>query len=498
VTPTRHIAVDLGAESGRVMLGTVGTNSLSIEEIHRFPNTPLRTEAGLHWNIPALFSGVREGLCKVTERGLPVASVSCDSWGLDYVLLDAWNRMIEPVFHYRDSRTQAGVKILLEKMKWEAIFAETGVQFMPINTAFQLAAETPIRITRAAKLLPIGDAFNWMLSGVGCAEVSLASTTQLYKPRARAWSPTMLKAVGIAPVKMPPLATAGTRLGNLLPKLAEETGLGPIEVIATCSHDTAAAVAATPVASKPGAPAQRFGTPNWAYLSSGTWSLMGVEVAEPVITDMSRSLNFTNEIGFANSVRLLKNLSGLWLVQECRRSWARAGKELDYDALTKLAAGAKPFASLVNPADPRFLAPSDMPAAISEFCDATGQAAPGTFGAYVRCVLESLALLYRRTLREIELLTGTRVGVLHVVGGGSKNDLLNQFTANACGVPVRAGPSEATAIGNVLVQAIATGTLCSLEAGRDLALRSSNIRTFAPRDRAEWDRAAARFGKLRA
>jgi len=496
MTTTHHLAVDLGAESGRVMLGTVGTDRLSLEEVHRFSNVPLRTDAGLHWNIPALFSGVKEGLSKAGERGIPIASVSCDSWGLDYVLLDAWNKTIEPVFHYRDARTKAGVKTLLAKLKWEDIFAETGVQFMPINTLFQLAAETPGRLARAAKVMPVGDAFNWMLSGVGRAEASLASTMQLYKPRARAWSPTLLKAVGLAPSKMAPLVSAGTRLGKLLPKLAEETGLGPIEVIATCSHDTGAAVVAVPAVGGTQNSKPDIRNPSWAYLSSGTWSLMGVEVVEPVITDVCRSLNFTNEIGFANSVRLLKNISGLWLVQECRRSWARAGKELDYDTLTSLAAEAKPFNSLINPADPRFLAPSDMPAAISEFCEVTGQPVPGTFGAFIRCALESLALLYRRTLRELEMLTGTRVGVLHVVGGGSKNELLNQFTANACGVPVHAGPAEATAVGNILVQAIALRTIYSLDAGRDLVRRSFGVRAFTPRDRQDWERVSQRFERL--
>jgi rhamnulokinase len=496
MNPTHHIAIDLGAESGRVVLGTAGTQRISIEEVHRFPNTPLRTDGGLHWDIPALFDGVRAGLAKAAARKLPVSSVSCDSWGLDYVLLDAWNRIIEPVFHYRDARTRAGVETVLAKHKWEDIFAGTGIQFMPINTLFQLAAEPPERLSRAAKFLLIGDAFLWMLSGAARAEVSLASTTQLCAPRAREWSPTLLKAVGLPANKLPPLVSSGARLGKLLPPLAKETGLGPIEVIATCSHDTAAAVAAVPVAQGTRGTKPDPRRPAWAYISSGTWSLMGVEVAEPVITDLSRSLNFTNEIGYANTVRLLKNLSGLWLVQECRRSWARAGKDLDYAELTRLAAAAKPLQSLIHPTDPRFLSPADMPAAISEYCEATGQPAPGSFGAFVRCCLESLALLYRKTLREIELLTDARIGVIHVVGGGSKNDLLNQFTANACGVPVRAGPGEATALGNVLVQAITLGTIYSLEAARDLVLRSSDIRTFAPRDRAEWGRAAMRFDKL--
>ncbi|MBI3875279.1 MAG: rhamnulokinase [Verrucomicrobia bacterium] len=471
------------------MLGTLRNGRLAVEELHRFPNVPLKTDACLHWDVPALFGGVKEGLKKAAALGEPIASVSCDSWGLDCVLLDEREQIISPTFHYRDARTERGVKALLAKVPWETVFAETGIQFMPINTLFHLAAESPERLARTAKVLPIGDAFNWMLCGAARAEVSFASTTQLYNPRTRDWSPVLLDAVGLCAEKFPPLVPPGTRLGRLLPEISDETGLGPIEVIATCSHDTGAAVAAVPASlnSEP---------PSWAYLSSGTWSLMGVEITVPVITDRSRELNFTNEIGFANSVRLLKNIGGLWLVQECRRAWARAGQDFDYATLTALASAAPPFAALINPADARFLAPENMPATIAEFCRETGQSEPRTPGAFIRCALESLALLYRRTLRQIEELLGTRIERLHVVGGGSKNALLNQLAANACGVPVFAGPAEATAIGNILVQAIALGQLPSLAAAREVVRNSTAIQVFRPCDTAKWDEAAVLFEKF--
>jgi rhamnulokinase len=316
-------------------------------------------------------------------------------------------------------------------------------------------------------------------------EESLASTTQLYDPRTRTWSGQLLEALGLPAEIFPPVIPSGVVLGGLRPELAGETGLRDLEVVASCSHDTGAAVAAVPASGQ-----------NWAYLSSGTWSLMGVESPVPVINDASRQLNFTNEIGYGGSVRLLKNIIGLWLVQECRREWAKAGAAYDYGALTRLASEAPPFVSLINPADQRFIAPGDMPGRIAAMCQETGQPVPATPGAYLRCILESLALLYRRTLGRVEQLVGQKVERLHIVGGGSRNTLLNQFSANALQIPVLAGPVEATALGNLLVQAIALGHLKSLAEARQVLRQSFELELVEPADQDQWEEAYARFERI--
>jgi rhamnulokinase len=483
---SHHLACDLGAESGRVMLGTLADGKLSVEEIHRFPNTPLQQAGQMCWDIPALFGEIKAGLKKAGARKLPIASISADSWGVDYILRDVNGLILSPTFHYRDARTAEGVKRAYAKTDWTTVFAETGIQFMPINTIFQLAAETPERLAKAHQLLNIGDAFNFLLSGVARAEQSLASTSQLYNPHTKTWSQRLIDSLGLPPKLFPPIVTSGTRLGPLRPELARETGLPEsVEVIATCSHDTGCAVAAVPVAGE-----------DWAYLSSGTWSLMGIEILEPVITDASRDLNFTNEIGYGGAVRLLKNIIGLWLVQECRRNWASAGREYDYNTLTQLAGKAPAFISLIDPADPRFMSPREMPEKIAAYCRETGQPAPADAGACVRCILESLALFYRHTLVQIEQLTGRKIRRLHVVGGGSRNPLLNQFIANALGLPVIAGPAEASAMGNLLIQAIALGQLPSLSAAREVVRNSTVIETVQPQDTAAWQSAYARMENL--
>ena len=467
------------------MLGTMAQDKLSLKEIHRFPNTPVKAGSSLHWNVDALFHELRAGLKKAAARKLPLASISTDSWGVDYILYDESGAMMPPVWHYRDARTAQGVANAKARATWETIFAETGIQFMALNTIYQLAAEPPERLVRARHLLLIGDAFNFWLSGVLKTEESLASTSQLYNPRTRSWSKELLTALNLPEKLFGPIVPPGTQLGLLKTELARDTGLPPMEVIATCSHDTGAAVAAVPASGQ-----------NWAYLSSGTWSLMGVEWPEPIITDQCRELNFTNEIGYGGSVRLLKNIVGLWLVQECRREWASQGKEYDYATLTQLAADAQPFVSLINPADPRFVSPGGMSAKIAAFCQETGQPVPGSPGAFVRCALESLALFYRVVLRQLEQLTGKRVERLNIVGGGSQNRLLNQFAANALQLPVAAGPTESTALGNILVQAIALGHLPSLPAAREVVRNSFEVKEFKPEANVEWTAAFTRFKKL--
>ena len=404
---------------------------------------------------------------------------------MDYVLYDERGLVMTPVWCYRDSRTASGVESARELVDWPATFAETGIQFMALNTIYQLAAEPPERLARAKQLMLIGDAVNYFCSGVARNEVSLASTTQLYNPQTRAWSKKLLGALKLREEMFAPICPSGTRLGPLKKNLATETGLPPIEVIASCSHDTGAAVAAVPASGE-----------KWAYLSSGTWSLMGVEWPQPVINEQTRTLGFTNEIGYDNSVRLLKNIVGLWIVQECRRHWAKEGKKYDFAALETLAAGAPPFVSLINPDDPRFLSPEDMPKRIAEFCKETGQPVPANHGAYMRCIYESLALFYRVVLRRIERLTGKKIERLHIVGGGSKDMMLNQCAANALKIPVLVGPTECTALGNVLVQALALGHLESHEVARQVVRNSFELKTVTPQDAAQWDAAAARFEKL--
>ena len=482
---TQYLACDLGAESGRLMLGSLSDEKLTLEEIHRFANTPLKVGDSLHWNIPRLLEELRTGLQKAAARRLPVASISADSWGVDYLLLDARGEWMAPTFHYRDARTARGVANVRAKVDWKTIFDETGIQYMPLNTLYQLGAESPERLARAGQLLMIADGFNFFLSGVARIEESNASTSQLYNPRTRQWSRKLTGALQLKETLLPPIIPAGTRLGPLKADIARQAALPAMEVIASCSHDTGAAVAAVPATGE-----------HWAYLSSGTWSLMGVELPSPLLSDACRQLNFTNEIGYGGSVRLLKNISGLWLIQECRRAWAAAGQEFDYATLTSLAARTPPFRSLINPTEEQFLAPENMPEAIATFCRQSGQPVPETPGAFIRCALESLALLYRRTLCQIEHLLGTKIQRLHLVGGGSRNALLNQFTANALQIPVLAGPTEATATGNVLIQAITLGHLPSLAAARSVVRSSFEVSQVHPQADRDWSEQYSRFEKL--
>jgi rhamnulokinase len=476
-----YIACDFGAESGRVMLGDLSPGKLVLREAHRFANQPIRDKNGLYWDVPRLFQEMLTGLEKVSQHDDPIAGISCDSWGVDYLLFEEDGTLITPTHHYRDPRCEGGMKSFLGQMPWEALYNETGIQKLPLNTVFQLAAESPKRLRQAHQLLPIGDGFNYLLSNVARVEVSMASTTQLYNPLTRTWSSKVLEALRLPSRLLPPIVGSGTVLGPMRPDFARQRAFEETRVIASCSHDTGAAVAALPASGE-----------NWAFLSSGTWSLMGVELPEPMITEEARELNFTNEIGYGHKVRLLKNIVGLWIVQECRRSWAEREQEIDYDVMTHLAGAAQPFQALINPADPRFLAPGDMPQKVAAFCKETHQIVPRKPGEIIRCVLESLALYYRKTLKEIERLTGRKIEKLYVVGGGTKNTLLNHFTANALQIPLIIGPSEATAAGNILVQAIALGQLKSLDEARAVVHESFSCEIIQPHA-AAWDAAYARL-----
>ena len=483
--PTNYLACDLGADSGRLMLGSLEAGKISLQELHRFPNGPTKTNGALYWNIEGLFAELKAGLKKAAATQLPIASISTDSWGVDYVLYDERGLIMPPVWCYRDGRTALGVENVRDKVDWPIIYALTGIQFMAFNTIYQVASEPPERLQQAKQILLIGNAFNYFCSGVARNEVSSASTTQLYNPTYNRWSIRLFAALGLREGLFAPLCPSGTKLGPLKKSLATESGLPPIEVIATCSHDTGAAVAAIPASGG-----------NWAYLSSGTWSLMGVELPKPVINEQARAMGFTNEIGFGDTVRLLKNIIGLWIVQECRRQWAKEGAKYEFAELEKLAAAAPPFVSLINPDDARFLSPDNMPEKIADFCRETSQPVPASPGAYVRCIYESLALFYRSTLRKLERLTGKKIEKLHIVGGGSKDATLNQFAANALKIPVFAGPAECAALGNLLIQAITLGHVASHAAAREIVRNSFELKMFTPQDAEQWDAAATRFEKL--
>lgn len=482
-----YLACDLGAESGRIMLGTLDRGRLSVQELHRFLNTPIQKGGTLTWDVESIFREVLAGLSKGGGQEYPIASISCDGWGLDYLLFDKSGAVLSPTHHYRDARTEKISKQVFAKVSWETIFEQTGVQYMPINTLFQLAAEPGRRLGKAQHLLTIGDGFNYLLSGVARVDQSSASTTQLYNPRTENWADPLINALDYPRSIFPPIVPCGTKLGPLRADLAKQAGLqhediDHVQVVASCSHDTAAAVAAVPATGR-----------DWAYLSSGTWSLLGIESPVPFMTSVCRDLNFTNEVGYGGSVRVLKNIVGLWIVQECRREWARKEQDYDYAMLSHLAASADPFVSLINPEDPRFLSPGDMPDKIKAFCKETNQRTPKKPGDFIRCVLESLALLYRRTLRQLEECTGRKFERLHIVGGGAQNSVLNHFTASAVQIPVVVGPTEATAVGNILVQAIAMGHVSSLEEARKIVRDSFPIQTIQPREAAVWETAAVRF-----
>ena len=481
----RYLAVDLGAESGRLIQGVLENETLFLEEIHRFQNTPKKSGDSLHWDLVALQNEISEGLKKAGNQGTPFDSISCDSWGVDYVLYDSQGNRIDPTFHYRDPRTAIGVENIFKRLPWETIFKESGVQFMPLNALFQMGAETSDRLDSAKSFGGVGDAFNHWLGGRAVLELSMASTFQLYNPVKKDWSNKLIEAAGLKQEQLPEIVDPGTPIGFLSDDLVKRNGLNRMQVVASCSHDTGAAVAAVPAS-----------TERWAYLSSGTWSLMGVELSEPIINDLSMKLNYTNEIGYGGSVRLLKNIIGMWLIQECRRDWEGQGDAIDYETMTRLAGEAESFKSLIHPADPRFIPPGGMPDRIASFCRETGQTVPETKGAILRCALESLALLYRKTLQDIETMTGNRVDVLHIVGGGSRNRLLNQWTANALNRKVVTGPIEATAAGNILIQALALGHLDSIEDARKVVSKSFPTEPFEPVDQSKWDSAFEVFQSL--
>jgi len=487
------LALDLGAESGRAVAGRFDGERLSLEEIHRFANGPVRVHDSLHWNALSLFTEMKRGLAKaVNEQGLDITSCGVDTWGVDFGLLDRAGNLIGNPYHYRDSRTDGMVEKACKIVPREEIFNQTGLQFMQLNTLFQLLAmvQQPSPILDIAEdLLFMPDLFHYWFTGQMVNEFTIASTSQCYNMQQREWAIPLLEKLGLPTHIFQEIIQPGSKLGPILPSIAEEIGLkGDIEVIATGSHDTQNAVAAVPVADAD--------TGSYAYLSSGTWSLLGVELAEPIINEQSLAYNFTNEGGVQNTICFMKNIMGLWLVQESRRTWAQHSEELSYADLTRLANEAPSFTALVDPDDASFLAPGDMPARIREFCRRTGQIPPDSKGAIVRCTLESLALKYRWVVEKIEEMTGRTLNVIHIVGGGSQNRLLNRFTADATGRRVVAGPVETTAIGNILLQMLAMGEIGSLSEGREVVRRSFPVETYQPAESVTWADAYARFVAL--
>ena len=487
----KYLGIDLGAGSVRIMLGTIDEGRLRLEEAHRFPNDPVRLGDTLYWDFPRIFAGVLEGIRAGADlAGGEVHGIGVDSWGVDFGLLDRRGDLLANPVHYRDARTDGAMEEFLSRIPRDRVFAETGIQFLSLNTLYQIAVlsrMSPDLLAVAGKLLLVADLVAYFLTGRAAAEMTLASTTQLWNPLERVWSGRLAEAAGLPPGILPDLVPPGTVLGPLRPEIAAAAGLRAAPpVIATASHDTAAAVAAVPAE----------GERSWAYLSSGTWSLIGVELDSPLLEDRALERNFTNEAGVGGTTRFLRNLNGLWLVRECRRRWEREGEALDYEQLAELADAAGPARSFIQPSHPSFFAPGDMPEAIRDYTRLTGQDVPGTPGESVRCAIESLAFSYREVVDDLRDVAGIAVDRVHLVGGGSRDRLHAQLTADALGVPVIAGPVEATAAGNILVQAMATGLVRSRAEIRDIVRRSCEPRIHDPRPGKDREEKYEAFRKL--
>ena len=483
----RLAAVDIGAESGRVLVGTFDGGRLAIEDVHRFPNVPVTVAGTMHWDALRLFGDITTGLRKAGTAG-DVASIGVDTWGVDFALLDERGRLLANPVHYRDARTDGMVEHAFSLVPRDEIYATTGIQFMAINTVYQLlamaSADDPL-LRHADRLLMMADLFAHFLSGASVAEYTLASTSQALDARARDWARPMLERLGIPTRLLPEIVAPGTDVGGLTGALADAPGLAGARVVLPGSHDTASAVAGTPLNS-----------PSTAYISSGTWSLIGLEVPQPVISDVTLAANLTNEGGVDGTIRLLRNVVGLWLVQESRRALWPDREAPTYEKLAGLAETAPAFTAFIDPDDERFLRPGDLPARVRAFCVETGQPVPANTATLIRVLLESLALRYAAAIDQLAAASGNPINGLHVVGGGSNHRLLCRLTAGATGLPVRAGPVEATAIGNLAVQAIAAGELASIAEARELAARSFPITTYDPTG--DWAEARGRFAALTA
>ncbi len=477
---SKYLAFDFGAESGRAVVGILDGGKISIEEIHRFPNRQTKILGHLHWDVLALFEEIKTGLRIAVQKGhRDIESIGIDTWGVDFGLVDKNNAILSFPYCYRDSRTDGIMEQVFGIIPKDEIYSITGIQFMQLNSIYQLYSarlSNEDLLGCCDKILFMPDLFNFMLTGIKKSEYTIASTSQLLNVKTKSFDDRIFSALGIRQDIMAPIVMPGTVIGRLLPEIGSAVGLGDVDVVAVGCHDTASAIAAVP--------AQQA---NWAYLSSGTWSLIGIETPEPVITGQSLKNNFTNEGGVFGTIRLLSNVMGLWLLQQTRKSWEEHRENFSYDQLARLALDAEEFRSIVDPDDVSFLNPPDMPEAIAHFCRRTGQPVPASKGEFVRCILESLALKYKSVIGSINEMTGRTIKRLHIVGGGSQNEILNQFTADACGIPVIAGPVEATAIGNILVQAIARGKIKSLREGRKIVSDSFQVKFYEPKNPDRWN-----------
>ena len=489
-----HLGIDVGAESGRVMAGLWDGATMRLDELHRFANGGVEIAGTLRWDVLRLWGEVQGGLAMAAQKyGDAIVSIGVDAWGVDYVLLSKTGELLGLPFTYRDARTRGLLEATLARVPRAEIFAQSGAQFLEINTLFQLVAaqrDHPEILAAADCFLMIPDFLNWCLTGERVVEFTNATTTQFCHPATRGWATELFGALDLPTRILPPIVEPGTKIGGLRECVAQRTGIRGAQVFAPATHDTGSAVA--------GVPTRRTGRADWAYISSGTWSLLGVEVQRAVLTPEVLARNLTNEGGIDGTYRLLKNIMGLWLVQQCKRSFDAGGHAHDYAELVRLAECAPAFRSLINPDDARFLSPPDMPAAIRDFCRETDQPIPETEGELVRCCLESLALTYRAVIAWIEDITGERIEVIHIVGGGSRNALLNQFTADACGRTVFAGPVEATVFGNLLMQTRARGEIASLGEMRAVVRASGGVAQFDPHGESAWSEARARFERLMA
>ncbi len=491
------LAFDLGAESGRALVGKFDGQRLGLDVVHRFPNGAVQTLDTLHWDVLRLYGEMVAGLRKAHAEHGDLASMGVDTWGVDFALVGRDGTLLGNPRHYRDPHTEAIMDQAFAKVPRAAVFRQTGIQFMRFNSLFQILAlmrdRSPL-LDVAESMLFIPDLFNYWFTGIKVNEYTDASTSQMLDPAKRTWARDLIRSFGIPDKMLGTIIQPGTVLGPLRTSVANQAGVTPLPVIAPATHDTAAAVAAVPAQGDA-----------WAYISSGTWSLMGVEVKEPQVGDKALVFNFTNEGGVGGTIRLLKNIAGLWLVQECRRTWEREGKSFTYEELMKLAEAATPpgpplarggdgaVGSIVNPDDASFVLPTSMPAALADYCRKTGQCVPADPGAIIRCALDSLALRYRWVLERLEELTGRRINTIHIVGGGCRNTLLCQLAADCCNRTVVAGPVEATALGNVLVQMIGLGLIKSLAEGREIIRRSFEVHTYEPRLAERWGEAYKRF-----
>jgi rhamnulokinase len=489
------LAVDMGASSGRHVAGRFDGRRLQLEEVYRFDNGPVNMAGSLYWDLPNQWSHVLAGLrAAAAGFGSGVVSVGVDTWGVDFGLLGRGDVLLGNPYHYRDARTNGMLEKAFSLMPRKEIFRHTGLQFMQFNTLYQLLAMklsgSPL-LDIAETLLMVPDLFHWLLTGQKCNEFSDATTSQFFNPATGDWAVELLQKFGLPTRFLGRITPPATDLGKLRQQVAAETGLPATHVVLPGSHDTASAVAAVPAASRPGV------RPDWCYISLGTWALMGVESPRPVINDRVLELNFTNEGGVGNTIRLLKNITGLWLVQECRRVWNQSpGRNWHWEDLNRLTAAAPPLVSFINPDAHDFLAPTDMPEAIRRFAGNSGQTVPADEGAVLRCAQDSIAMKFRHVLGMCEDLVGGRIETIHIVGGGTKNRLLCQATADACGRRVLAGPVEATAIGNLAVQALAAGDVADIAQAREVIRNSFPVDEYEPRDTAAWDDAYGRFLKL--